>query len=260
MGLGVEVIGRKDVDRVAEYDALWIRETTNIDHHSYRFARRAEQEGMPVIDDPTSIIRCTNKVYLAELLTANAIATPKTVLVSRPRDLDTLEGQLDYPMVLKIPDGSFSRGVAKVNNRAELERMARGMLEDSDLILAQEYMYTPFDWRVGVLDGEPLFVSQYMMARKHWQIVRHADNGRLTEGSFRTPKLAEAPKAVVDAGVKAARLIGRGLYGVDVKETERGVFVIEVNDNPNLMHETEDAAEGDEVWRRLAAWFLRRLT
>ena len=60
--------------------------------------------------------------------------------------------------------------------------------------------------------------------------------------------------------MKAARLIGRGLYGVDVKATERGVFVIEVNDNPNLMHETEDAAEGDEVWRRLAAWFLRRLT
>ncbi len=260
MGLGVETIARKDYDRVAEYDALWLRETTNIDHHSFRFARRAEQEGMPVIDDPTSIIRCTNKVYLAELMTANGIGTPKTVLVSSARDLEALEGQLGYPMVLKIPDGSFSRGVAKVGNRGELERMARGMLEDSDLILAQEYMYTPFDWRVGVLDGEPLFVSQYMMARKHWQIVRHADNGRLTEGSFRTPKLAEAPKEVLQAGVKAARLIGRGLYGVDVKATERGVFVIEVNDNPNLMHETEDAAEGDEVWRRLAGWFLRRLT
>ena len=51
MGLGVEVIGKKDFDRIAEFDALWIRENTNIDHHTFRFAKRAEQEGLPVIDD-----------------------------------------------------------------------------------------------------------------------------------------------------------------------------------------------------------------
>ena len=63
----------------------------------------------------------------------------------------------------------------------------------------------------------------------------------------------------VDTAVRAARLIGRGLYGVDIKSNERGVFVIEVNDNPTLVHEVEDAAERDEVWRRLAGWFLKRL-
>ena len=62
---------------------------------------------------------------------------------------------------------------------------------------------------------------------------------------------------MVEVGVRAARLIGRGLYGVDVKQNERGVFVIEVNDNPNLIHDAEDAAERDAFWRRLAAWFLR---
>ena len=53
---------------MAEFDALWIRATTSIDNFTYRFARRAQQEGMPVIDDPQSMIRCTNKVYLAERL------------------------------------------------------------------------------------------------------------------------------------------------------------------------------------------------
>jgi glutathione synthase/RimK-type ligase-like ATP-grasp enzyme len=259
MGLGVEVISRNDLDRIPEFDGLWIRETTNIDHHTFRFAKRAEQEGLPVIDDSNSIIRCTNKVYLAELLQANGVPTPKTVIISSVKDLDQLQAQLAYPMVLKIPDGSFSRGVAKVANRAELERMVRGMLEDSDLILAQEFMYTEYDWRVGVLDGEPLFVSQYMMARKHWQIVRHTENGRPVEGSFKTLAIAAAPRDVVEIGVRAARLIGRGLYGVDVKKNDRGVFVIEVNDNPNLVHDVEDAAERDEVWRRLAGWFLKRL-
>jgi glutathione synthase/RimK-type ligase-like ATP-grasp enzyme len=150
--------------------------------------------------------------------------------------------------------------VAKCADRGELERMLRGMLEDSDLILAQEFMPTDFDWRVGVLDGEPLFVSQYKMARKHWQIVRYAEDGKAVEGGFRTMRVTEAPPSVVDIGVRAARLIGRGLYGVDLKKNDRGVFVIEVNDNPNIVHEVEDAAEKDEVWRRIAGWFLKRLT
>ena len=259
MGLGVETIGRQDFDRIPEFDGLWIRETTNIDHHTFRFAKRAEQEGMPVIDDPTSIIRCTNKVYLAELLGANGVPTPETIVISSVKELEQVEARLAYPMVLKIPDGSFSRGVAKVGDRAELHRMSRGMLEDSDLILAQEFMPTTFDWRVGVLDGEALFVAQYLMARRHWQIVRHSETGKPVEGSFRSLKLSDAPREVVEAGVKAARLIGRGLYGVDLKSGERGVFVIEVNDNPNLVHDIEDAGEREEVWRRLATWFVKRL-
>lgn len=259
MGLGVEVITKNDFDRIPEFDALWIRENTNIDHYTFRFAKRAEQEGMPVIDDSNSIIRCTNKVYLAELLQANGVPTPKTVIISSVKDLPGLEARLSYPMVLKIPDGSFSRGVAKVGDRSELERMVRGMLEDSDLILAQEFMYTEYDWRVGVLDGEPLFVSQYMMARKHWQIIRHTEGGRPIEGAFKTMAVAAVPREIVETGVRAARLIGRGLYGVDIKSSERGVYVIEVNDNPNLVHDVEDAAERDAVWHRLASWFLRRL-
>ena len=60
--------------------------------------------------------------------------------------------------------------------------------------------------------------------------------------------------------MRAARLIGKGLYGVDLKKNDRGVFVIEINDNPNIVHEVEDAAEKDEVWRRIANWFLKRLS
>jgi len=258
-GLGVELITRNDLDRVAEYDALWIRETTNIDHHTFRFAKRAEQEGMPVIDDPTSIMRCTNKVYMAELMAANRVPTPRTVVLSSVKDIEQVERDIGYPVVLKIPDGSFSKGVTKAATRGELERSVRGMLEDSDLIIAQEFMPTAFDWRIGVLDGEPLFVSQYKMAKKHWQIVQHREGAKPVEGGFATLPVAETAQAVLDAGVKAARLIGRGLYGVDVKQTERGVFVIEVNDNPNLNHDVETKAEGDEVWRRLVDWFVRRL-
>ena len=212
-----------------------------------------------MIDDPISMIRCTNKIYLMELMTANGISVPPSVLITGPADLAKAEAQLGYPMVMKIPDSSFSRGVRKVDSRKALDALAQEWFEETDLLLAQKFMPTEFDWRVGVLGGEPLFVCQYLMAKEHWQIIKHSANGKFDEGGFRTVPLAAAPPAVIETGVKAARLIGDGLYGVDLKETPDGVFVIEVNDNPNLEHGIEDGAEKDEVWLKLLRWFIERI-
>lgn len=259
MGVEVEPIGKRDLSRLANYDALFIRETTSISNHTYRFARRAQQEGMPVIDDPVSMIRCTNKVYLDELMAGNGISVPKTVMIAGIDDLPRAADLLGFPMVLKIPDSSFSRGVSKVGSLEELKALATTWLEDSDLLLAQKFMPTAYDWRIGVLGGKPLFAVQYLMAKEHWQIIKHDTGGKPLEGGFRGFSLASAPPLVLDTGLRAARCIGDGFYGVDLKETDDGVFVIEVNDNPNLEHGVEDFAEKDEVWTRLTNWFLERL-
>lgn len=259
LGVEVEPITKKDLARLANYDALFIRETTSISNHTYRFARRAQQEGMPVIDDPVSMIRCTNKVYLDELMDKNGISVPPTVMIAGEEDLQKAADLLGFPMVLKIPDSSFSRGVSKVADFAELKRLATEWLEDSDLLIGQKFMPTAYDWRVGVLGGKPLFAVQYLMAKQHWQIIKHDTGGKPLEGGFKGFSLAETPPLVLDTGLRAARCIGDGFYGVDLKETDDGVFVIEVNDNPNLEHGVEDFAEKDEVWTRLTNWFIERL-
>ena len=97
------------------------------------------------------------------------------------------------------------------------------------------------------------------MAKKHWQIVNHDRAGKPDQGGIKPFMLKDTPPAVVETAVRAARCIGDGLYGVDLKETPDGVFVIEVNDNPNLDHGWEDAGEKDEVWVKLTQWFLDRL-
>ncbi len=258
LGLDVELIEKKDYSRLAEYDALFIRETTGIDHYTYRFARKAESEGMVVIDDPDSILKCTNKVYLAELLRANRVPTPRTVIVQED-GLKHLSKEIPFPIVLKIPDGSFSRGVFKVNNIEELKDIGGRLLKESDLILAQEFMYTEFDWRIGILNGTPIYACQYFMSKKHWQIVNHKKGGRISEGGFATLPIEDAPPQVVRVALKAANLIGRGLYGVDVKQTGKGVCVIEVNDNPNLDAGVEDAVLKDELYQLILTEFIRRL-
>jgi glutathione synthase/RimK-type ligase-like ATP-grasp enzyme len=258
LSVDVEPITRKQLAELPEYDGLFIRETTSIDNHTYRFARRAWQEGMPVIDDPISMIRCTNKVFLMELLGSNQVATPPTVIIPEGIDLTKVIDELGLPMVVKIPDGSFSRGIHKVATAEELRRVTEELFEETDLLLAQKFLPTEFDWRVGVLAGEPLFVCQYRMARGHWQIVKHRADGSSREGGFRTFDLDQAPREIVDLAVRAARPIGEGFYGVDLKQTEHGTFVMEVNDNPNLEHGIEDTVGRDEIWTRLLKWFIDR--
>jgi glutathione synthase/RimK-type ligase-like ATP-grasp enzyme len=258
MSVDVEPITKRQLAELAEFDGLFIRETTSIDNHTYRFARRAWQEGMPVIDDPVSMIRCTNKVFLMELLGSNQVPTPPTMVLPESTELTQVADELGFPLVVKIPDGSFSRGVHKVSTLEELRRITDELFEETDLLLAQKFMPTEFDWRVGILAGEPLFVCQYKMARGHWQIVKHGADGSAREGSHRTFDLSQAPPEVIDIAVRAAKPIGQGFYGVDLKQTDRGIVVMEVNDNPNLEHGVEDAVGKDEVWTKLLRWFIER--
>ena len=62
-----------------------------------------------------------------------------------------------------------------------------------------------------------------------------------------------------EIAVKASNLIGNGLYGVDLKADDHGVYIIEVNDNPNLDAGVEDAVLKDELYNRVIAEFVGRL-
>jgi len=261
--LGVEVapIARLDFSRLAEFDALFIRETTAINHHTYLFAKKAESEGLVVIDDPSSILRCTNKVYLADLLRRHGIPTPLTFTLQKAdaATLAAIEARIAYPMVLKIPDGAFSRGVVKVQDAAQFQRVAQELLQQSALILVQEYLYTDFDWRIGVLNRQAIFASKYFMSKGHWQVAKRDASGKAEFGMAAAVPLGEAPPELLDYALQAANLIGDGLYGVDMKMTPRGPVVIEVNDNPNIDAGAEDSVLGDELYRIVLRDFVRRL-
>ena len=253
----VERIQKEDLARLSEFDGLFIRETTAVDHYTYRFARHAAASGLVVIDDPESILRCTNKVFLAELLTRHKVPVPRTLVVHRG-NVDKIAETVGLPAVLKLPDGSFSKAVIKASDAAHCRAEAHRFLEQSDLLVAQEFLPTDFDWRLGVLDGRPLFAARYGMARGHWQIARHSTSGRVRYGNVEAVPFDQVPKAVMEVGLRAAGLIGDGFYGVDLKEHDGGAVVIEVNDNPNLDGGEEDQVEGDVIYQRIIDFFLDR--
>ncbi|HOV56624.1 MAG TPA: RimK family protein [Rhodanobacteraceae bacterium] len=261
LGIEVEPIGKNDYARLAEYDGLFIRETTSIENHTYRFANKAEKEGMVVIDDPASILRCTNKIYLHDLLRSRKLPTPRTEILYRDdaRRLADLPELLGFPIVLKIPDGSFSRGIVKVEDAEQLRRGVEELFQHTALVIAQEFMFTDFDWRIGVLNKEPLYACQYFMSRGHWQIYNHGARGAAKSGGFKTLPVRDAPADVVKLAQKATALIGDGLYGVDLKQVGGRTVIIEVNDNPSIDAGVEDEYLGDDLYRRIMEEFVRRL-
>jgi len=257
LGMRVEILRRDEIHRLPEFGGLFIRDTTNVDHYTFEFARRASAEGLVVIDDPESIVKCTNKVFLQELLDCHGVATPRSLVVHR-RNAHVVEQALGLPCVLKQPDSAFSLGVFKCATREALDDALATLLAQSDLVIAQEWLPTRFDWRVGVLDRRAVYVCKYFMAPGHWQVVKHERERRI-EGSTQTLRVAEAPRAVVETAVRAANLIGDGLYGVDIKEANGRCYVMEINDNPNIDAGNEDAVEGDALYRDILALFLRRI-
>lgn len=258
LGFAVEMITRNDYGRIAEFDALFIRETTGVNHHTYRFARRAKAEGLVVIDDPGSILKCTNKVYLAELMQRHRIPAPRTTIINRG-SMSAVANGLGLPCILKQPDSAFSQGVIKVETRAEFLAQATRLLDKSELIIAQEFMPTDFDWRIGIFDRKAIFACRYYMVGGHWQIMQHGPEGRPREGRAEGVPLSQVPAHVVSTALKAANLIGKGLYGVDIKEIGGRVYVMEVNDNPNIDGGIEDSVAGTELYMTIMRGMLARV-
>jgi glutathione synthase/RimK-type ligase-like ATP-grasp enzyme len=161
--------------------------------------------------------------------------------------------------VLKQPDSSFSAGVVKAENEDELARYLETFLDDSELVVAQAFTPSGFDWRVGVLDGRALYVCKYHMARGHWQIQKAHGATRRSYGKVETLPVGEAPADVVTTAVRAANLIGRGLYGVDLKEIDGTFIVVEINDNPNIDAGNEDRFLKEELYLAVMRVFRERL-
>ncbi|MGY5849443.1 RimK family protein [Salegentibacter sp. F14] len=259
LGFYVEVVNPKDLSRLSAFDALFIRQSTEVNNDAYAFARKAQQEEIALIDYPEAILKCCNKVFMAEALQNAGIPTPKTVIVHRDNKNSVLE-ITGLPVVLKSPDSTFSFGVKKANTELEYQEMVNVMLKKSDLVIAQEFSPSEYDWRIGVLDDKAFYACRYYMAKDHWQIYNWNAAEKINQdGDAECFPIEEIPKKVLEAALNSAKIMGKGLYGIDVKEINGQALVIEINDNPNIDAGVEDAFYGDQVYVDILSALKSRL-
>ena len=259
MNVYAEIIEPKDLSRLSSFDALLIRQSTEVNNEAYAFARKAQQDGIAIVDYPDAILKCCNKVYMAEALKNANIATPKTIIVHKDNKNEVI-AQVGLPCVLKAPDSTFSFGVKKAKTETEFNMLVNSMLKESDLIIAQEFCPSDYDWRIGIIDDKPFFACKYYMAKGHWQIYNwEATKKDDQDGNADCLPIEKVPKNVLDMALKSAKLMGKGLYGIDIKVVNEKPMVIEINDNPNVDFGVEDAFYGDAIYSEILTALKNRL-
>ncbi len=243
-GHDVDYLFRPDMYKIPQYDAIFIRALTDPLNSSYIAARIAELHGVRVIDDPASIFICCDKVNMYSHLQGANVPIPDTLFFQKS-DLTIKKGaelleSIGSPFVLKAPNSSFSMYVEKIETAEAFVKIGHRFLRRADRIVVQKFIRSEYDWRVGVLGGEPLYVCQYTIPKKQWKVLTYVENGRIIYGPVKAFELENANPRLLETAVRAGSAIGDGLYGVDLKQVGDDFVVIEVNDNPTIAANEED--------------------
>ena len=123
--------------------------------------------------------------------------------------------QIGLPCVLKAPDSTFSFGVKKAKTEEEYNILVTDMLKESDLIIAQEFCPSDYDWRIGIIDDKPFFACKYYMAKGHWQIYNwNAKKKNDQDGDADCLAIEKVPKKVLNMALKSAKLMGKGFMAL----------------------------------------------
>ena len=97
------------------------------------------------------------------------------------------------------------------------------------------------------------------MSKGHWQIYNWTGETEEYSGDSETVNIEDVPEEVIKTALKAAALIGDGLYGVDLKLVNDKVYVVEVNDNPNIDVDIEDYILKDKLYDQVIESIYNRI-
>ncbi len=249
LGHDFDYVTKKNLSEIPLYDALFIRTTTDPRYPAYLASKLAWESGLTVIDEPFAIMACSNKVHVYELLERSNIPRIQTVFLLKDQ-LNQMTIQeafsiLGKPIVLKAPYTAFSRYVEKAEDEESLNRICRRFFRISDIVVAQRFVPTAFDWRIGILDNDVLFACKYHMPEKQWKHGAMVRGGRFIWGKTEAVKRETLPPRLKEVAIQTSKPFGRGLFGVDIKEINGDYIVVEINDNATIYADEEDKEDAD---------------
>jgi glutathione synthase/RimK-type ligase-like ATP-grasp enzyme len=241
---------RENISEIPKYSAVFIRATTDPLLTAYIVSKTAWELGLKIIDDPESIQICGNKIHQYALFDKFDVPRIPTVFLNKDemhhKKLTDIFDLLGKPVVIKAPYTSFSRYVEKAACETSFREVAKKYFKKSDVLAVQKFTPTTFDWRVGVLNNEVLYVCKYMIPKGKW---KHGAKlrGKPTFVWGRTVAVnrQSAPSRLREVALQACKVVGKGLYGVDIKEVNGNYVVVEVNDNPSIYAGHEDSRDKD---------------
>lgn len=217
-------------EKLSKYDAIVPRIANSMTRYGCAIVRQFEMQGAWTASSSIAISRSRDKLRSQQILTKAGIDTPKTLVSRNTADIDDLIEQIGLPVIIKLATSTHGNGVVL----AETKKAAKSALqafylynEDGTNILLQEYVKES----AGV-DIRAFVVGSRVVASMKRQSLDDDFRSNLHKGGEGTSvKLTTEEKRIV---VKAAKVMGLHVAGVDLMRSERGPLVLEVNASPGF--------------------------
>jgi len=220
-------------------DAVIPRIGASVTRYGSAVLRQFELMGTYTPNGSDAILRARDKLRCHQMLAGEGLGLPLTVFGDNPDDTTDLLGMLGKPPhVIKLNEGTQGTGVILAENtgasRSVVEAF-RGLYAD---FLVQEF--------IAEAKGSDLrcfVVGDQVVAAMRRQAEDGEFRSNLHRGGKATPiELTEDETATA---LRAARVMGLGIAGVDLLRSKRGPLVLEVNSSPGL--EGIEGATGVDV-------------
>lgn len=196
-----------------------------------------------------ALMRSRDKLRSLQVLSRAGLGLPKTVFTNYSKNVDHVIKHVGgAPLVIKLLEGTQGLGVvlAETDNAAESVMEAFNGLQAR--VIAQEFIKEAkgADIRAFVVDG--VVVGAMKRQGKKGEFRSNLHRGG-------TADIIELSEDEENAAIKAARIMGLGVAGVDMLQSERGPLILEVNSSPGL--EGIEAATGKDIARSIIRYVER---
>ena len=210
------------------HDAVIPRIGHSITKHGVAVLRHMEQLGIWTANSGQGILQSRDKLHASQILARNKIPVPKTTYV---RDIIDVEPAIDFvgglPVVIKVTQGTQGQGVFLRHTVHESRSLIQGLLLTGKAVLVQEYIAESHG-----KDIRALVVGDRVVAA-----MRRKARGREFRSNYHlngTVEKVEISEEFEEQAVRAARVLGLNVAGVDLLESNNGPLVLEVNSSPGL--------------------------
>jgi ribosomal protein S6--L-glutamate ligase len=203
-----------------------------------------EMMGVPVLDKAPAIAHSRDKLRCLQLLARSGIPIPRTVMMRRREDVGAAIDRVGgLPAIVKLLQGTQGVGVMIAGSKDELASILDTMWTLGEEILLQEFVAESKGRDIRALvTGNRVVAAMRRVARTKGEFRSNLHRGGAGEA-------VQLPPAFAETAVRAARVLGLELAGVDLLESDEGPKVIEINSSPGF--EGLEKATGVDVARAI---------
>jgi len=215
-------------EKLEGYDAVIPRIGASVTFYGTAVLRQFEMMGVYPLNESVAISRSRDKLRSLQLLARKGIGLPVTGFAHNPDDVsDLLDSVGGAPVVIKLLEGTQGIGVVLAETKKAAESVIEAFMGLHANILVQEYIKEAggADIRCFVVDGK--VVAAMKRQAKAGEFRSNLHRG----GSADVIRITPEERSTA---VRAARIMGLNVAGVDLLRSNHGPVVMEVNSSPGL--------------------------